>query len=95
PREIEEFIYTHPKVKDVQVVGVPSEKYGEEVMAFIQIKPGNSITEEELKEYCREKIARYKIPKYIAFVDDYPITASGKIQKYKLRELAMELLGIH
>ncbi|AJQ28033.1 AMP-binding protein [Pelosinus fermentans] len=95
PREIEEFIYTHPKVKDVQVVGVPSEKYGEEVMAFIQIKPGNSITEEELKEYCREKIARYKIPKYIAFVDGYPITASGKIQKYKLRELAMELLGIH
>jgi fatty-acyl-CoA synthase len=95
PREIEEFIYTHPKVKDVQVVGVPSEKYGEEVMAFIQIKPGDSITEEELKEYCREKIARYKIPKYIAFVDDYPITASGKIQKYKLRELAMELLGMH
>jgi fatty-acyl-CoA synthase len=94
PREIEEFIYTHPKVKDVQVVGVPSEKYGEEVMAFIQIKPGNSITEEELKEYCRENIARYKIPKYIAFVEDYPITASGKIQKYKLRELAMELLGI-
>jgi fatty-acyl-CoA synthase len=81
-------------VKDVQVVGVPSEKYGEEVMAFIQIKPGNSITEEELKEYCRENIARYKIPKYIAFVEDYPITASGKIQKYKLRELAMELLGI-
>lgn len=95
PREIEEFIYTHPKVKDVQVVGVPSEKYGEEVMAFIQIKQGNSITEEELKEYCREKIARYKIPKYIAFIEEYPITASGKIQKYKLRELAMELLDMH
>ena len=94
PREIEEFIYTHPKVKDVQVVGVPSEKYGEEVMAFIQIKPGNSITEEELKEYCREKIARYKIPKYIAFVENYPITASGKIQKYKLREQAIKILGL-
>jgi fatty-acyl-CoA synthase len=94
PREIEEFIYTHPKVKDVQVVGVPSEKYGEEVMAFIQIKPGNSITEEELKEYCREKIARYKIPKYIAFVENFPITASGKIQKYKLREQAIKILGL-
>ena len=94
PREIEEFLYTHPKIKDVQVVGVPSKKYGEEVMAFIQLKPGISLTEEEIKDYCREKIARYKIPKYVAFVESYPTTASGKIQKYILREQAIEMLGL-
>jgi fatty-acyl-CoA synthase len=94
PREIEEFLYTHPKIKDVQVVGVPSEKYGEEVMAFIQLNPEQSSTEEEIKEFCRGKIARYKIPKYVAFIESYPTTASGKIQKYKLRELAIEMLGL-
>jgi fatty-acyl-CoA synthase len=94
PREIEEFLYTHPKIKDVQVVGVPSEKYGEEVMAFIQLNPEQSSTEEEIKEFCQGKIARYKIPKYVAFIESYPTTASGKIQKYKLRELAIEMLGL-
>ncbi|KUK83367.1 MAG: Acyl-CoA synthetases (AMP-forming)/AMP-acid ligases II [Pelotomaculum thermopropionicum] len=94
PREIEEFLYTHPAVKDVQVVGVPSTKYGEEVMAFIQLRKDQTATEEEIKSFCEGKIARYKIPRYIAFIDSYPITASGKIQKYKLREMAVEMLGL-
>ena len=78
-------------IVDVQVVGVPSRKYGEEVGAFIIPKPGFSLTPEEVKDFCRGKIARYKTPKYIAFVESYPMTASGKIQKYKLRELAGKL----
>ncbi len=93
PREIEEFLYTNPKVKDVQVVGVPSAKYGEEVCAFIQLKEGVTATEEEIKEYCRDKISRFKIPAFVLFVDGYPTTASGKIQKYKLREQATKVLG--
>ena len=88
PREIEEFLYTHPKIKDVQVVGVPSEKYGEEVAAFIQLRPGESATEAEIKDFCQDRISFHKIPKSIFFVSEYPTTASGKIQKYKLRELA-------
>lgn len=92
PREIEEFLYTSTKVKDVQVVGVPSAKYGEEVAAFIQLKEGETATEEEIKEFCKEKISRFKIPAFVFFVDQYPTTASGKIQKYKLREQATKTL---
>lgn len=92
PREIEEFLYTHPKVKDVQVVGIPSEKYGEEVAAFIQARPGEKATAEEIKEFCKDQISYHKIPKYIFFVDEYPTTASGKIQKYKLRDSATQEL---
>ncbi|HSO09924.1 MAG TPA: AMP-binding protein, partial [Desulfoprunum sp.] len=88
PREIEEFLYSHPKVKDIQVVGVPSEKYGEEVAAFIQLKVGEKATAEEIITFCKDQISFFKIPKYVYFVDEYPTTASGKIQKYKLRELA-------
>jgi fatty-acyl-CoA synthase len=88
PREIEEFIYTNPQVKDVQVVGVVSEKYGEEVAAFIQIKPGESCTEDNIKQFCKDLISFHKIPKHVFFVDDYPCTASGKIQKYKLKDQA-------
>jgi fatty-acyl-CoA synthase len=88
PREIEEFLYSHPKVKDIQVVGVPSEKYGEEVAAFIQLKTGEKATAEEIITFCKDQISFFKIPKYVYFVDEYPTTASGKIQKYKLRELA-------
>ena len=88
PREIEEFLYSHPKVKDIQVVGVPSEKYGEEVAAFIQLKTGEQATAEEIITFCKDQISFFKIPKYVYFVDEYPTTASGKIQKYKLRELA-------
>ncbi|MDN5363093.1 MAG: fatty-acyl-CoA synthase [Eubacteriales bacterium] len=94
PREIEEFLYTHPKIKEVQVVGVPDEKYGEEVMACIILKEGETATEEEIKEFCRGKIARYKIPKYVMFMNDYPRTASGKVQKYKLREIGIKAYGL-
>ena len=94
PREIEEFLYTHPKILDVQIVGVPDEKYGEEVMAFIRLKKGESLTIDELREYCDGRIARYKIPRYMNLVDSYPMTASGKIQKFKLREQAIQVLGL-
>jgi fatty-acyl-CoA synthase len=93
PREIEEFLYTHPKIKDVQIVGVPSEKYGEEVAAFIQVKAGETIPETEIAEFCNDQISYYKIPKFVYFINDYPTTASGKIQKFKLRELATHELN--
>ena len=91
PREIEEFLYSMPGVSDVQVAGVPSRKMGEEVGAFIKLKPGTSLEPEDIQDYCRGKISRYKIPKYVAFVEEYPMTASGKIQKFKLREMAGQL----
>lgn len=93
PREVEEFLYTHPKVLDVQIVGVPDAKYGEQVLACIRVKPHETLTEDEVRDYCEGKIAHYKIPRYIQFVDEYPMTASGKIQKFKLREQALELFG--
>ena len=91
PRELEEFLYTMEGIQDVQVAGVPSRKYGEEVGAFIVLKEGVEMQPEDVRDYCRGKISRYKIPKYIAFVEAYPMTASGKIQKYKLRDLAGEM----
>jgi fatty-acyl-CoA synthase len=94
PREIEEFLYTHPNVSDIQVYGVPDKKYGEQVMAAIILKKGASMTEDEVREYCRGKIANYKIPKYVKFVDGYPMTASGKIQKFKMREMAIKELQL-
>lgn len=94
PREIEEFLYQHPKILDVQIVGVPDEKYGEEVMAWIILKEGQSATPEEIKAYCEGKISRHKIPRYIEFTKEYPMTASGKIQKFKLREQSMERLSL-
>ena len=92
PREIENFLYTMPAVQAVEVVGVQSQKYGEEVGAFIKKRSNLEVTEEDVIDFCRGKIARFKIPKYIFFVDEYPMTASGKIQKYKLRELSLQLL---
>jgi len=94
PREIEEYLYLHPKIKDVQVVGVPSRYYGEEVVAFVQLKPGKEMTEIEAKDFCWDRISRYKIPSYFFFIDNFPTTASGKIQKFKLREQAIKLLGL-
>ena len=94
PREIEEYLYTNNKIKDVAVVGVPSEKYGEEVCAFIQLNNGAKSNEEEIKSFCREGISRFKVPKYILFTDDFPLTASGKIRKVELKELAKEQLDI-
>ena len=95
PREIEEFLYQMKGIYDVQVVGVPSKKYGEEVGAFIILKQGYNYTPEDIKEFCRGKLARYKIPKYIAFVKEYDMTASGKVQKFKLREKAAEIFDIN
>ncbi|MGE7919707.1 AMP-binding protein [Viridibacillus sp. NPDC093762] len=92
PREVEEFLYEHPQIQDVQVVGVPDEKYGEELMAWVILKEGASVTEEELRAYCKGKISYHKIPKYIQFTDEYPMTASGKIQKFRLRELSQSHL---
>lgn len=94
PREIEEFLYTHPKISDVQVYGVPDRKYGEQVMAAVVLKQGSEMSEAEVKEFCRGRIANYKIPKYVRFVDSYPMTASGKIQKFKLREMAIRELQL-
>ena len=93
PREIEEFLYTHPKIKDVQVVGVPSLKYGEELAAYIQLKPDAVSSQEEIQAFCKNKIAFHKIPAFFFFVEEYPTTASGKIQKYKLRDMATRELG--
>ncbi len=94
PREIEEFLYTMPGVEDAQVVGVPDAKYGEVVGAFIRLKAGADITEGDVQEFARARMARYKAPKYVFFVDEYPMTASGKIQKFKLRDMAAESLGL-
>jgi fatty-acyl-CoA synthase len=94
PREVEEFLYTHPKVSDVQVFGVPDIKYGEEVMAWIKLKPGESASVEEIRDYCRGQIAHYKIPRYVKFVNEFPMTVTGKIQKYKMRDQMIEELGL-
>lgn len=95
PREIEEFLYRHPKVQDVQVVGVPDIKYGEEVCAWIKLKPGTAAEPEEIIEFCRGKIAHYKIPRYVRFVESFPMTVTGKIQKFIIRETMIEELSIH
>ena len=94
PREIEEFLYGHPDVADVQVIGVPSEKYGEELMAWVHQREGASLSGEELETYCRGRIASYKIPRYWKFVDGFPMTVTGKVQKYLMREAAVEELGL-
>ncbi len=94
PKEIEDFIYTHPKVMDVQVIGVPSKVYGEEIMACIIPKEGAIIDEEEIKEYVRTHMAKHKTPSYVKIVDSFPMNAAGKVQKYKLREAAIEELGL-
>jgi fatty-acyl-CoA synthase len=94
PREVEEFLYTMPGVSDVQVIGVPDAKYGEELMAWVKLRPGASLTGEQIRGFCRGKIATYKIPRYYKFVDGFPMTVTGKIQKYKMREAAIEELGL-
>ncbi|MGB8648715.1 MAG: AMP-binding protein [Anaerolineae bacterium] len=94
PREIEEFLYTHPAVADVQVIGVPSRKYGEEVMAWVKVKPGAQATPDELRAFCQGKISHYKVPRYIKLVDGFPMTVTGKIQKYIMRQQSIEDLGL-
>jgi fatty-acyl-CoA synthase len=92
PREIEDYLFKMPQIKGVEVAGIPSPKYGEQVGAFITLKEGQTLTEEEVQLFCRGQIARYKIPKYVFFVKEFPMTASGKIQKYRLRDIGKQLL---
>jgi fatty-acyl-CoA synthase len=94
PKEIEEFIYTHDNVKDVQVIGIPDEQYGEEIMACIILKDGVSMTEKEMKDYILSHMAKHKCPKYIDFVKEFPMNAAGKILKYKMREMAVEKFNL-
>jgi fatty-acyl-CoA synthase len=94
PKEVEDFLYMHPKISDVQVIGVPSRKYGEEVMAWIKLKPGATATSQELIDYCKGRIAYFKIPSYFKFTDTFPMTVTGKIQKFKMREISTKELGL-
>ena len=94
PREIEEFLYRHPKIQDVQVIGVPDDRYGEEICAWVKLRPGVSATEEEIRVFCRDQIAHYKVPRYIKFVDEFPMTVTGKIQKFIMRERMINELGL-
>lgn len=94
PKEIEDFLYTYTNILDVQIIGVPSEKFGEEVMAWVKVRAGFTITEEELLEYCKGRIAHYKVPKYWKFVDEFPMTISGKIRKVEMREISVKELGL-
>jgi fatty-acyl-CoA synthase len=94
PREVEEFLYTHPKVDEVQVVGIPNARLGEIVAAWVRLKPGVEATEEEIRAFCQEQIAYYKVPEHVRFVNDFPATLSGKIQKYKIREFEIEARGL-
>ena len=95
PREIEEFLYTHPDIVDVQVIGVPDVKYGEEIMAWVKVRDGvDPLDAEAIREYCRGRIAHYKVPRYVHIADEFPMTVTGKVQKYKMRDVAIELLGL-
>ena len=95
PREVEEYLYTHPNIDDVSVVGVPDERYGEELMAWVKLRHDTAVTAEDIREFCRGRIAHYKIPRYIKFVEEFPMTVTGKIQKYRMRAMAIEELGLH
>ena len=92
PREVEEFLYTHPKIADVQVIGVPDERYGEEIMAWVKLRDGETATEQEIRDYCRGRIAHFKVPRYVKFVDAFPMTVTGKVQKFLMRQV--EELGL-
>jgi fatty-acyl-CoA synthase len=94
PREVEEYLYRHPAVADVQVVGVPDERYGEELFAWVKLRPGAEATEEEIRAFCRGHIAHFKVPRYVRFTDEFPMTLSGKVQKYRLREMAAAAVGV-
>ena len=94
PREVEEFLYKHPKIVDVQVFGVPDPKYGEEMCAWIKLRDDATMTEEEVRAFCRDRIAHYKVPRHVRFVQEFPMTVTGKMQKYLMREaMERELAG--
>jgi fatty-acyl-CoA synthase len=94
PRDIEEFLYTHPAISEVQVIGIPDRKYGEQVMAWVKLKPGSTSSTEAIREFCKGRIAHFKIPRYVKFVDAFPITINGKTQKYKMREISIKEMGL-
>jgi fatty-acyl-CoA synthase len=94
PREIEEFLYTHPFVADAQVVGLPDEKFGEEACAWVRLKSGAALTEEQVRQFCKERIAHFKVPRYVVFIDEYPTTVTGKVQKFKLRQMGIERFAL-
>jgi fatty-acyl-CoA synthase len=95
PREIEEFLFTHSAIEQASVVGVPDAKYGEELCAWIKLKPGAAaVTDQEIRDFCRSKLAHYKIPRYVKFVESFPQTVTGKIQKFKIREAVCKELGL-
>jgi len=94
PREIEEFLYTHPEIEDVQVIGVPDARYGEELMAWVKLREGAQLSEEDVRTYCRGRIAHFKIPRYVKFVDGFPMTVTGKVRKVEMREISIAELGL-
>jgi len=94
PREIEEFLYGHPSIADVQVVGVPDDRYGEELMAWVQLRPGSSLTLDDLRAHCAGKLAHFKVPRYLHVVDEFPMTVTGKVRKVEMRERAIDILGL-
>jgi fatty-acyl-CoA synthase len=94
PREIEEFLYTHPAVADVQVIGVPDTRYGEELCAWITVRPAATLDEDTVRAYCRERLAHFKVPRYVLFVEEFPMTVTGKVQKFKMREESTKRLGL-
>ena len=92
PREIEEFLYAHPDIQEVQVFGIPDDKFGEEVCAWVQLREGAALDEEEIRVFCRGELAHYKIPRYVSFVTEFPMTVTGKIQKFAMRDSMVEQL---
>lgn len=94
PREIEEFLHGHPAVADVQVVGVPDPRYGEELCAWVLLRDGASLGAEEVRDHCRAHLAHFKVPRYVLFVDEFPLTVTGKVQKFRIREESIRLLGL-
>jgi fatty-acyl-CoA synthase len=94
PREIEEFLFAHPAVADVQVIGVPDSKYGEELCAWVRLREGSQLTVDELRDYCKGRIAHYKIPRYLRITDEFPLTVTGKVQKFRMREISVDELGL-
>jgi fatty-acyl-CoA synthase len=94
PREIEEFLFTHPDIQDAKIIGVPDPKYGEEVCAWIQLREGAALTADQVRQFCRERIAYFKVPRYIRFVREFPMTATGKVQKFRMREAMVEELSL-
>jgi fatty-acyl-CoA synthase len=94
PREVEEFLYTHPSVASVEVVGLPDMRLGEVVAAWVRLKPGTAASEEEIQQFCRGKIAHFKVPRWIRFVEEFPMTVTGKTQKFRIREIEIEMRGL-